>query len=170
MATLRNLNHTIELLALFPKQLEQLFACFSPTEWNWVPSSWEGIPSEKLSAIEQICHVLDIELEGYKVRFERTRAELAPVLPDLPGEKMAMERDYAKSDPAVILRKFANARMETVNSLKQCAPEELFRTAVFEGKQTTLSGLVHFLSSHDYQHLSGLQWLLAKLDSGRCMT
>lgn len=163
----RSLRYTVECLASFPKQLERLFACFSREEWNWTPPSWEGIPSERLTALGQICHVLDVENEGYKVRFERTKSELAPVLADLPGEQMAATRNYANYDAAKVLRDFADARSETVETIKRFTPEELRRAAVFEGKQTTLAGLVHFLCSHDYQHLSGLEWLLAKTEGGR---
>jgi hypothetical protein len=31
----------------------------------------------------------------------------------------------------------------------------------------TLRALVHYLCSHDQQHLAGLQWLLGKLDAAR---
>jgi hypothetical protein len=167
MAISHSLQQTIDTLALFPKQLAQLFDCFSPEQWNWRPHSWDGIPSEKLTALEQICHVLDIELEGYRIRFERTRTESAPVLPDLPGEQMAMERNYAASDAAIVLRNFASARSDTVEAIRCFTTEEFDRVAIFEGKRTTLAGLVHFLSSHDYQHLSGLQWLLAKAEGVR---
>ena len=77
---------------------------------------------------------------------------------------MARERDYAGADPAVVLRDFAAARKSTVEAIRSFSPAELSRAAIFEGKRTTLAGLVHFLSSHDYQHLSGLQWLLAKIE------
>ena len=167
MAISRSLQQTIDTLALFPRQLAQLFDCFSPEQWNWRPRSWDGIPSEKLTALEQICHVVDIELEGYRIRFERTRTESTPVLPDLPGEQMAMQRNYAASDAATILRNFASARSDTVEAIRCFTAEEFDRPAIFEGKRTTLAGLVHFLSSHDYQHLSGLQWLLAKAEGVR---
>ena len=163
----RSLQHTIDTLALFPEQLAKLFDCFSPEQWNWKPHSWDGIPSEKLTAIEQIRHVLDIELEGYKVRFERTRTESLPVLPDLPGEQMALERNYAGSDPAAVLRNFASARSGTLEAIGCFTANDFDREAIFEEKRTTLAGLVHFLSSHDYQHLSGLQWLLAKAEIAR---
>jgi hypothetical protein len=39
---------------------------------------------------------------------------------------------------------------------------------MFEGYgRVTLRGLVHYLCSHDQQHLSGLQWLLGKIDAVR---
>ena len=160
----RELQSTIEALAAFPEQLEHLFNSFQPDRRGWKPPVWDGIPSERLTAIEQVCHLRDIEIEGYRVRFHRTRTEVAPVLADLPGESMAVERNYAAADPVAVLREFAAARESTVDTIRGFAPAELSREATFEGKRTTLAGLVHFLCSHDYQHLSGLQWLLAKIE------
>ena len=48
--------------------------------------------------------------------------------------------------------------------IKDLTPAQLERTAVFEGYgPLTLRSLVHYLCSHDQQHLAGLQWLLGKL-------
>jgi DinB superfamily len=160
----RDLAATIEALAAFPEWFEHSFNSFSSEHTGWKPRVWDGIPSERLTATEQVCHVRDVEIEGYRVRFHRTRNELAPVLPDLPGETMARERNYAGADPLVALRAFAAARAQTVDTIRRFTPEELSREAIFEGRATTLAGLVHFLSSHDHQHLSGLQWLLAKIE------
>jgi hypothetical protein len=162
MADLRALETTIEALAAFPERLHHFFKSFPPDRTGWKPRTWDGIPSERLTAIEQVCHVRDIEIEGYWVRFHRTRTELVPVLPDLPGESMARERNYAGADPVAALRDFGAARLKTVDTIRGFSPGELTREAMFEGQRTTLAGLVHFLCSHDYQHLSGLQWLLAK--------
>jgi hypothetical protein len=42
------------------------------------------------------------------------------------------------------------------------------RTAVFEGYgPLSLRSLVHYLCSHDQQHLAGLQWLLGKIEASR---
>ncbi len=157
-------QETVEALASFPHQLTRLLESFPPERVNWKPPSWDGIPSERLSAIEQICHVLDVEIEGYKVRFGRIRSELAPVLTDLPGEQMAIERSYASCDATAVLRRFAEARIETIDAISSFTQEEFRRIGIFESKRTTLLGMVHFLCSHDFQHLSGLQWLLGKLE------
>jgi hypothetical protein len=129
---------------------------------HWRPESWDGIPSEKLTAIEQVMHVRDIEIEGYQVRFARALAESNPDLPDLPGEQMAQDRRYAQADPEAALREFAAARAATLKTLAGLTEEQLARPAIFEGRGTTLRGLVHYLASHDCQHLAGLQWLLAR--------
>jgi hypothetical protein len=113
--------------------------------------------------------VRDVEIEGSRVRFARTLRETMPDLPDLPGERMARERGYAKADPELALREFTDAREITVRTIRGLTAAELRRAAIFEGRRTTLAGLVHFLASHDCQHLAGLQWLLAKLESGEAV-
>lgn len=165
MTTLRGLTATVESLAEFPRALEACFRSVPVHGWHWRPSSWEGIPSERLTAAEQLWHVRDLEIEGYRVRFARTLTEISPDLQDLPGELMAQERGYAQRDPELALREFAEARATTVRSIRGFTEADLRRGATFEGRSTTLAGLVHFLASHDCQHLAGLQWLLARLES-----
>jgi DinB family protein len=162
MNTAHSLKVTIEALASFPEKFALLFGCIPEKLRLWTPPSWEGVPSERLTAVEQVCHVRDVEIEGYRIRFERTRLEASPILPDLPGESMASERRYAAQDPLAALGQFARARAQNVEAIRGYSEATLRRNAIFEGRTTTLAGLVHFLSSHDHQHLSGLQWLLAK--------
>jgi hypothetical protein len=156
------LGVTLDELATFPNRVERLFGAFTQDQWHWAPPSWEGIPSERLTVVEQICHLRDIEAEGYSVRFDRTLREEAPSLADLPGEAMARARQYATQDPWDALREFARARARNVETLRGLSANELTRVAIFEGRPTSLHGLVHFLASHDYQHLAGLEWLIAK--------
>jgi hypothetical protein len=153
---------TLEALAQFPERVGLLFDSIPQELWHRAPRSWEGIPSERLTPVEQACHLRDIEIEGYRVRFERTLREETPELPDLPGEVMARERHYATQDPRVALREFTLARAANVELLRSLSPEALSRNAIFENKVTSLAGLIHFLASHDNQHLSGLEWLLAR--------
>jgi DinB superfamily len=166
MALSHNLAATLESLAAFPPVLEAFFRSVPPHGRHWRPLSWDGIPSERLTAVEQVWHVRDVEIEGYRVRFARTLTETTPDLPDLPGELMAQERGYAKADPELALRDFADARATTIRTIRALTETDLRRPAIFEGRTTTLAGLVHFLASHDCQHLAGLQWLLAKLEGG----
>jgi hypothetical protein len=156
---------TLEALAAFPGTLKRCFFSFPEHRRNWKPTSWDGIPSERLSAIEQLCHVLDVETEGYQLRFRRTCIEHNPVLADLPGEAMAAQRRYSEADPDRVLQAFAAARSVTVAAIGNFTDAQLRRPAMFEGRPMTLRGLVHLLGSHDFQHLAGLQWLLARLPS-----
>jgi hypothetical protein len=154
---------TLRTLAAFPDQLEAHFAAFAPALHQWAPAAWDGVPSEPLTALEQICHVRDIERDGYRVRFRRTLAEDRPRLASIDTDALVRERDYAHADPARALAAFRAARGETVALLTGLAADQLARPAVFDGYgAVTLRGLIHFLCSHDQQHLAGLQWLLGK--------
>ena len=159
---------TLEALRAFPQQLEAHYAAIPAEFKHWAPPSWDGVPSEPLTAIEQVCHVRDIEVDGYQVRFRRTLDEVNPTLGSIDTEAFARERAYAKADASAVLAAFREARAATVALLSGLDVAQFERTAVFEGYgAVTLRGLVHYLCSHDQQHLAGLQWLLGKMGSPR---
>ena len=159
---------TFAALAEFPAALEKHYALFPAQFVNWAPSSWDGVPSESFTAIEQLCHVRDIEVEGYQVRFRRTLTEDDPRLASIDSEAVAKQRDYGRSDAAQVLREFRAARIATLAMLRGLDESQLRRRARFEGYgPVTLRALVHYLCSHDQQHLAGLQWLLGKIEAGR---
>jgi hypothetical protein len=158
---------TLDALRAFPDLLEAHFAQFPANRRHWAPASWNGVPSEALTAIEQLCHVRDIEIEGYQRRFERTLAEDNPSLPSIDTDGFARDRRYGSSNADEALESFRAARLRTVEILERLTPAQLDRTAEFEGYgPVTLRGLIHYLCSHDQQHLAGLQWLLGKIGAG----
>lgn len=162
--------HPITLAALeaFPRELEKHYAAFPAEFIHWAPESWAGVPSEPFTAIEQVCHVRDIEIEGYHIRFRRTLAEESPLLASIDSEAVAKERDYGRYDVQKVFAEFRVARSKTVGMLTALQKSQLDRPAVFEGYgPVTMRGLIHYLCSHDQQHLSGLQWLLGKIDASR---
>ena len=155
---------TLRALADFPAQLEAHFAAFAPEFTHWAPPSWEGVPSEPLTALEQLCHVRDIEIDGYHVRFVRTLKEDRPYLPGVDGDKLKVERAYAEAFAPDVLKAIRVAREETLELLATVSPSQWDRVAEFEDYGlVTLRGLVHYLCSHDQQHLAGLQWLCGKI-------
>ena len=157
---------TLQSLALFPDQLDAFYAAIPARRTHWKPPSWDGIPSESLTAIEQICHVRDIEIDGYQVRIERTLAERNPELTSIDTYELAKSRDYAHENPAEVFASFRRARRQTVERIAGLDAASLERRALFEGYGwVTVRGLVHYLCSHDQQHLAGLQWLLGKMES-----
>ena len=159
---------TLSALASFPHQLESHYAAIPAKFKNYAPVSWAGVPSEPFTPIEQICHVRDIELDGYHVRFARTLNEFNPILPSVDGETFAKERSYATSNAAEVFATFRAARARTVELISGLSTEQLARTAEFDGYGTvSLRSLVHYLCSHDQQHLAGLQWLLGKIEGSR---
>jgi hypothetical protein len=157
---------TFAALAEFPAALAQHYALFPAPLVHWAPPSWDGVPSEPFTAIEQVCHVRDIEIEGYQQRFRRTLDENSPLLESIDSEAVAKQRHYGLADARQALEQFREARTDTLRLLRGLDEEQLRRRAVFEGYgPVTLRGLVHYLCSHDQQHLAGLQWLLGKIEA-----
>jgi hypothetical protein len=65
-----------------------------------------------------------------------------------------------------VLGAFRAARANTLALLAGLTPSQFVRTGVLEGYgPLTLRSLVHYLCSHDQQHLAGLQWLLGKIEA-----
>lgn len=160
---------TLQALAAFPQQLQAHYAAVPDGFARWTPPSWEGIPSERFSPIEQLLHVRDIETVGYHTRFRRTLDEDRPVLADLDSYALAVERSYAQDgDARRALEDFRAARAQTVALLSRLQPSDFDRQAEFDGYgPVTVRGLMHYLCSHDQQHLAGLQWLLGQIEASR---
>jgi hypothetical protein len=157
---------TLSALAAFPSQLEAHYTAIPTAFRHWAPPSWEGVPSEAFTAIEQLCHVRDIEIEGYHLRFRRTLQEIHPALASIDSEPLAVERNYGAADAAKVLADFRTARLQTMEIISKLKDAQLARTAVFEGYgPLTMRSLIHYLCSHDQQHLAGLQWLAGRIDA-----
>jgi hypothetical protein len=154
---------TIAALADFPNRLEAYYSLVPNEYKNWRPASWDGVPSEPFTAIEQVCHVKDIEIDGYHERLRRMLEESNPLLDSLDGEVLARERVYASADIADVFEQFRDARSETIKLIAKLTPQQLMRVGEFEGNRVTVRGLVHNLCSHDQQHLAGIQWLLGRM-------
>jgi hypothetical protein len=98
---------TLEELAAFPGRLERHFCAVPRSHWSWNPPSWDEVPSERLNALEQLCHVRDIEIDGYHERLRRlieTRLARARVARCLrTGARAALRRcrsgASARADP-----------------------------------------------------------------------
>ena len=157
---------TLDALADFPRQLEAHFAAVPDGYARWTPDDWAGIPSEHFSPLGQLCHVRDIEIDGYHVRLRRMLDEDRPLLVSIDGDALAVERRYDDAYASDVLAAIRDARRETLALLSRLTPEQFERTGEFDGYGSlTVRGLVHYLCSHDQQHLAGMQWLLGKIDA-----
>jgi hypothetical protein len=154
---------TLYALAAFPQQLEAFYEAIPAAYKHWTPPSWEGIPSESFTAIEQVCHVRDIEIEGYHQRFQQPLNENNPTLESIDGYRLARGRNYGDADAAEAFAAFRAARTRTMEMISGLDDKQLARPAMFEGAPVTVQSLIHLLCSHDQQHLAGLQWLLCRI-------
>jgi hypothetical protein len=159
---------SIESLRAFPETLCAFVATVPGDALDWRPASWEGIPSEELTIRQQLCHLRDIEADGYIVRFQRVLAEQNPTLASIDTYALVEPRDYDRTATADAIDAFAAARKKTMQILAAITAEDFNRRGTFEGYgDVTLAGLIHYLCSHDQQHLAGIQWLLGQHAAAR---
>jgi hypothetical protein len=160
------LDATFLALRAFPGAFRHMIAGLPKPLLDWQPDSWEGIPSEMLSVRQQACHVRDIEIDGYEVRFQRLLSEQDPVLESIDTYELVAARDYDRTEIAAALDAFERGRARVLALLANLAPADLDRRGTFEGYgPVSVKGLIHFLCSHDQQHLAGVQWLAGRYAS-----
>lgn len=160
------IGRTLELLRRFPADLRRHLDDAPSDAFDFRPASWEGIPSEELTVRQQICHLRDIEIDGYAKRFERVLNEKSPTLESIDACALIGDRAYDRTDVEHAYAAFAAARRDTVRLLDGVKPADLDRTGDFDGYgRVTLKGLMHYLVSHDQQHLAGIHWLIGKYES-----
>jgi hypothetical protein len=92
--------------------------------------------------------------------------EVTPTLESVDSYALVDRYRYSEADPAAVLREIHSARSQTMEIIGNLNESQLNRTGVFEGYgKVTLQGLIHYLCSHDQQHLAGMQWLLGQIES-----
>ena len=109
---------------------------------------------DEFSILENVCHLRDLEIEGYAIRIDRILSEEQPMLPDFNGGLIAAERDYNRQDLGEALAAFKNARQQNLGRLNDLEPESMKRSATLEGVgHITLTDLLAMMREHDKGHL-----------------
>lgn len=160
--TQAELQNLIAFLAETPAVVRRLTAELGADARRWRPA-----PTE-FSALEQVCHLRDIEQEGYAVRLRRLLAEDEPTLPDIDGARLARERGYQSQDFAAALAAFTRARQENVATAAALSAEQLRRGGTFEGiGRVTVARVLEMMRAHDESHRAELEALGAQLGGAR---
>ncbi|MGB9179795.1 MAG: DinB family protein [Pyrinomonadaceae bacterium] len=158
--TQEEFQSVIESLEDTPRIVHQLTNNLQRKAGTWKPSA------EEFSVLENVCHLADLEREGYGVRIARLIKEDAPVMQDFDGGRVARERDYNTLDLSEALRDFTRAREEAVGVLKDLSAEQLNRSGTLEGAgEITLARLLLMMREHDESHLKDLRALRERLNS-----
>ena len=111
----------------------------------------------EFSVLENICHLRDIEIEGYGVRIQRILSEENPFLSDIDGSRLAIERDYNKQSLSDALASFSSARRQNLDVLNNSAVD-FERTGELEGVgSVTLRKLLEMMFEHDQGHIEELR-------------
>ena len=116
---------------------------------------------DDFSITEHICHLRDLEIEGYLARVRRILAENHPLLPDFEGGRIAKERDYNSQDATDALHAFASAREESVRLLRSLEAAQFQKTGNLSGVgAVNIRELVNLMLEHDQEHINELKELL----------
>lgn len=137
-----------------PETLRQQVAGLTDAQLHYQP---EG---GYFSVLENICHLRDIEIEGYGVHLQRILAEEHPTLPDINGGQLARERRYSEQSLQTALDAFIQARHANLKILGNMTETQFARMAYLEGVgKITLHRLLELWVEHDRGHAQELEKL-----------
>ncbi len=148
-----------------PNQLTNSIAGLSNAEVRFQNSS------DEFSVLENICHLRDLELQGYTPRISRMLAESNPSLADFDGARVAAESSYNNEQPDLALQAFQTARRKNVEVLRALTEEQMKREGTLDGVGTiTLRRLAEMMREHDEGHLVDLRGLRRRIERSRHST
>ena len=146
--TPEDLKSLFDFLESTPELIRSLTTTLTVEELRWKPATGE------FSFLEHICHLRDIEQEGYRVRIEKLLNEAQPFLPDIDGDKLAQERNYNSQNLELALNEFSQARKQNVRAISDLSADQLNRSGMFENVGAiTLERLLSMMCEHDHEHL-----------------
>ena len=143
LATVRSTPDRLKIaLAGIPKKL---------LTWRPAPGKW--------SIHEIVCHMRDAEREGYLYRYTKILAEDNPTLPDVDGDKLALERQYGRMNMREALRDWRAARKEVLAILKRVKAHQWQRigTHEFLGPMSLETVLQRQALGNDEAHLAQIE-------------
>ena len=152
------LKAAFDALSEMPQALEHRLAGLTEGELRLNPGP------DTFSVLENICHLRDIEVEGYAHRLQLLLTQEYPLLPDINGAELARERRYNHQPLQPALQKFIDARHGCLAVLANLTPADLVREGHFENVgDVTLGRLLELWVAHDQDHIKELDELLAVL-------
>ena len=120
------------------------------------------------SVLENVCHLRDIEIDGYAERIRRILNENRPLLADIDGSRLAFERDYNNQDVEAAIQAFASARGRNLGTLQALNEKQISREGTLEGVGAiSLGELLRMMREHDEDHIQELRTIRARLDRER---
>ena len=119
----------------------------------------------EFSALENVCHLRDLELQGYTLRIRRLLDETDPALADFDGARVAAVSNYQSEQPDLALQTFQTARRDNVQKLRSLTEGQLKREGTLEGVgRITLRRLAEMMREHDEGHIVDLRVLRQRLE------
>lgn len=154
----------IARLERFAPALPVVVSCVDEAEARWRPTSGAW------SVLEIVNHMADEEVEDFRARLRSTLEDQARAWAPIDPEGWARERRYNERELAESVRRFVNARRESVLWLKGLRTADWGRTHLHPKHGPIAAGtLLASWAAHDALHLRQIakrQHDLARRDAG----
>jgi hypothetical protein len=155
----------VERLGRMPGFLRDVAGRLQDDQQRWKPCG------DDFSLLEHVCHLRDLEQEGYKVRIERILREDRPSLPDFDGAQVARERNYLHESLPRALESFGAARAHNLEFVSNLTAAQLGRIGLLDpAGEVTIEGLLAMMYAHDEEHREQIAELQKGLSSVRQTT
>ena len=155
------LDEAIAKLSAVPQQIEDVVRGLSDQQLSWKPT-------EFFSIRENVLHLRDIDVYGYEKRLRLMLTEDYPVLADIDGAKLAIERNYNQQPIEPALADLRRSRATSVQRLKGMPVRDLDRRAEMQGAgPISVRRLLETWIEHDRGHIADLMELRRAIESGK---
>ena len=155
------LVEAIAVLSAVPQQVEDAVRGLSEEHLSWKPT-------EFFSIRENVLHLRDIDVYGYEKRLRLMLTEDYPVLADIDGAKLAVERNYNEQPVQPALADLRRSRLTSVQRLRGMPARDLDRKAEMQGAgPISVRRLLELWMEHDRGHIADLMELRRAIESGK---
>jgi len=116
--------------------------------------------------VEHLCHLADLETEGYGQRIERILGHDDPSWDDFDGAAIAIARNYLEQDPDAAFQRFADARTTNLARLRAATEDDWQKRGTHRGVgDVSLRDVVEMMVEHDRSHAAEIKTLLGELEA-----
>jgi len=155
------LEEAIAELSATPHRVEDAIRGLTEEQLSWKPT-------EFFSIRENVHHLRDIDVLGYEKRLRLMLTEDYPVLADIDGAGLAVERSYNTQPVAKALEDLKRSRALSMQRLKGTSVLDLSRRAEMQGLGAIdVKRLVELWLEHDRGHVADLMELRRSLETGQ---
>src|SRR5262249_5299959 len=154
-------EEAITKLSETPQRVEDLIRGLSEEQLSWKPT-------EFFSIRENVLHLRDIDVYGYEKRLRLILTEDFPVLADIDGGKLAIERNYNAQPVRQALDDLKRSRGLSIQRLKGTSKHDLDRKAEMQGAgPVDVRRLLELWMEHDRGHVADIAGLRAAIGTGQ---
>jgi len=123
---------------------------------------------DEFCAVEHVCHLRDLERDGFTARIRSVIDEDDPLLFDFDGAAVADASDYRSENVLDALNAFLEARRQNADVVGATAEADFARIGHYEARlPVTLDAVVTGMLDHDRDHLDRLRAMLARAEADR---